>query len=47
MGVVQYRLSPALPERLKDALPSPEDLAGLASDARSAGSFEAHGDAPG
>jgi predicted nuclease of restriction endonuclease-like (RecB) superfamily len=29
MGVAQYRMSTALPERLKDDLPSPEDLAGV------------------
>jgi predicted nuclease of restriction endonuclease-like (RecB) superfamily len=29
MGVAQYRMSAALPERLKDDLPSPEDLAGV------------------
>jgi predicted nuclease of restriction endonuclease-like (RecB) superfamily len=36
MGVAQYRLSADLPERLKDDLPSPEDLAGVVSAAREA-----------
>jgi predicted nuclease of restriction endonuclease-like (RecB) superfamily len=36
MGVAQYRLSTDLPERLKDDLPSPEDLAGVVSTGREA-----------
>jgi hypothetical protein len=36
MGVAQYRMSTALPERLKDDLPSPEDLAGVVTAAREA-----------
>jgi hypothetical protein len=36
MGVAQYRLSTDLPERLKDDLPSPEDLAGVVNAGREA-----------
>jgi hypothetical protein len=36
MGVAQYRLSTDLPERLKDDLPSPEDLAGIVNAGREA-----------
>jgi hypothetical protein len=36
MGVAQYRVSTALPERLKDELPSPEELAGVVVAAREA-----------
>src|SRR5688572_29990715 len=36
MGVAQYRLSAAVPEQLKDDLPSPEDLAGVVTAAREA-----------
>lgn len=36
MGVAQYRVSTEVPERLKDALPSPRDLASVVSAAREA-----------